>query len=316
MTQKEFMKHSLEELVHKNEKLQSSIFGILKQSHSDFFGFFGLTDKALVIALISGKKVTYTNRLLLSDMKTIRINKNSPNQYEIAISFGEGELLRIIANKKVLRIDTQEQELPFFIETLSKAVPEENTLPLKKTEGTKIRVQYFNVCLYPLFGMLIPILAILYVIFLTLGRFDTLYDFFVAPILILVLDSPIIALSLLNRFFFGKTVGVLTCDGIYTEYGFFPWDKIKKITYLPQVPSKHARSTEDFCHAVITVNERGNITYETIIPHCPLYAIRKMKKLSSNPNIEFKYDFSDITTTVIISLAMILIIAILFFIFT
>lgn len=315
MTQKEFMKHALEKLVNKNEKLQSSIFGILRQSHSDFYGFFGLTDKALVIALVSGKTVTYTNRLLLSDMKSIRIQENSLNQYEIAINFGEGELLRILANKKVLRIDTQKQELPLFIETLSKAVPEENTLPLRETEGSKIRVQYFNIYLYIFLGTLVPVLVIFCLIFLILGRFETLYDFFVVPIVLLVLISPDIILSILNRFFFGKTVGVLTHDGIHTENGFFPWDKIKKITYLPKFPSKTARTPEDFCHATVIINERGNITYETIIPHCPLYAIRKMKKLSSKHNIIFKYDFSDITTSVITSLVLILIIGVLFFLF-
>ena len=94
-------------------------------------------------------------------------------------------------------------------------------------------------------------------------------------------NKPIILASVLNRFLFGNLVCVLTRQGIHTESAFIEWDKVSQITYCPQLPSRSGmRVPKDFCHAVVTVRKSGNQTYEIVIPHCPLYAIRKMKKLS------------------------------------
>ena len=88
------------------------------------------------------------------------------------------------------------------------------------------------------------------------------------------------------------------------------WNKIVKITYCPQIPSKYGmRVPKDFCHAAITVRNENGGTYEIVVPHCPLYAMGKMKKLSEGHNITFKYKF---TAIIIVIAAIFAIYAVIF----
>ena len=290
MSYKELMKEALESLLKENETLQTSIYGILRQDHADFYGFFGLTDKALVIALVKGKTVTYTTRLSLADVKTASVEKIGINQYKISLNFGEGAPCDIVASKKVLMIDTQKTDFPIFVEKVTNLAPKPNLCDMKEMKGEKIRTQYFNVILYFYLLIFVPIMTLLPLLMSKNSRPFTMSEFIEGLLIIFVFLFPIVIVSLLNRFLFGKTVCVLTRQGIRTESAFIEWDKISAITYCPQLPSKYGmRVPKDFSHAAITVRSSENETYEVVIPHCPFYAMGKMKKLSEGHNIVFKY---------------------------
>lgn len=310
MNYAKLMADSLESLLKEGEQLKTSIYGILRQDHADFYGFFGLTDKALIIALIKGKTVTYTTRLSLSHLKSASVEKIALNQYKISLNFGDGAPCDIIASKKVLMIANQKYEFPLFVEAVTKLAPKPNVVSLKEMKGDKIRTQYFNMVLYFYLMIMAPIMAFLPLMMSSAGRSFTLSEFIEGSWIIFVFLFPFILLSILNRFLFGKLVCVLTHQGIHTESAFLEWNKIVKITYCPQIPSKYGmRVPKDFCHAAITVRNENGGTYEIVVPHCPLYAIRKMKKLSEGHNITFKYKF---TAIIIVIAAIFAIYAVIF----
>ena len=142
MTAKERMIYALSDMLQNGEKLMHPIYGLLVQGGRQYYGYFGFTEKFLLIALISGKTVTDTIRVPL-DINSVKIKKNIfLNEHVIDISFNEGAPCRITAFPKVLAIDSQKENLPQFLSYLKSQTPHKNVPDLSQINGTKIRRQY------------------------------------------------------------------------------------------------------------------------------------------------------------------------------
>lgn len=118
MTYAELMMKSLSDLLEDGEKLLYPIYGTLKQKKDNYFGYFGLTENHLLIALLQGssKKINWTTRIPL-DLKKVTIKKCLlPQQYNICIEFNEGENACLRVSKKVSGIESQEDNLKGFME--------------------------------------------------------------------------------------------------------------------------------------------------------------------------------------------------------
>ena len=74
MTYSELMMKSLFDLLEDGEKLLYPIYGTLKQKKNNYFGYFGLTENHLLIALLQGssKKINWTTRIPL-DLKKVNL---------------------------------------------------------------------------------------------------------------------------------------------------------------------------------------------------------------------------------------------------
>lgn len=87
------------------------------QKNKRWFGFFGLTDDYLLIALLEGgsKIISWTSRIPL-DVKVVRIKKSLiPSQYKVRIEFYEGLPCNMRVLKKVYGIKSQEENLIGFV---------------------------------------------------------------------------------------------------------------------------------------------------------------------------------------------------------
>ena len=117
MTYNELMIQSLSDLLESNEVLKFPIYGTFLQKNKHWFGFFGLTDDHLLIALLEGSSqiISWTSRIPL-DIKAVRVKKSLiPSQYKVRIEFHEGAPCNIRVSKKVYGIQNQEENLSGFI---------------------------------------------------------------------------------------------------------------------------------------------------------------------------------------------------------
>lgn len=148
---------------------------------------------------------------------------------------------------------------------------------LKNSDGTKIRVQYFNI---PIFIMLGAVIAP--ILFLTpaasIKNKEPLFSYDLLTTLgaLVIILLPFVLLSLLNRFFFGKTVCVFSDNGIRLIDDFIKWSEIKEISYMPGGLGKHRYNISS---VDIYVSKQGRPYSHTVsISHFPLYGLRLMKK--------------------------------------
>lgn len=118
MTYNELMLKSLSDLLKNGEKLLYPVYGTLMEKNNHCFGYFGLTERYLLIALLQGsqKVVQWTTRVPL-DLKKVTVKKGIllPH-YNIRIEFIEGEDAYLRISKKVLGIESQEDNLKGFID--------------------------------------------------------------------------------------------------------------------------------------------------------------------------------------------------------
>ena len=117
MTYNELMIQSLSALLENNEILKFPIYGTLLQKSKHWFGFFGLTDGHLLIALLEGSSqvLSWASRVPL-DVKAVRVKKSLiPAQYKVHIEFHEGPPCNMRVSKKVYGIKSQEENLSGFI---------------------------------------------------------------------------------------------------------------------------------------------------------------------------------------------------------
>lgn len=122
MTYKELMQQSLSDLLENGETLRYPIYGTLLQGGQHWFGFFGLTEKCLLIVLLEGSSqiISWTSRVPLN-IKEVNIKKSLVlSQYKIHIDFTEGNPCNIRVSKKVYGIECQEENLKGFMEEIQK----------------------------------------------------------------------------------------------------------------------------------------------------------------------------------------------------
>ncbi len=122
MSNQELMLQSLSNLLENDETLKFPIYGTLLQKRKNWFGFFGLTDDYLLVALLDdySKTIRWTTRIPL-DIKQVNMKKCIvPKQYKIYIEFNEGDRCIIRVSEKVYGIKSQEANLPEFIKSIQK----------------------------------------------------------------------------------------------------------------------------------------------------------------------------------------------------
>lgn len=118
MTYNELMIKSLSDLLVDGEKLLYPVYGVFMDKKGQRFGFFGLTENYLLIALLQGssKVVNWTTRVPL-DIKKVTVKKRALlPQYDIRIEFNEGEDGCFRVSKKVFGFESQEENLKGFID--------------------------------------------------------------------------------------------------------------------------------------------------------------------------------------------------------
>ncbi len=106
--------------------------------------------------------------------------------------------------------------------------------PLKDIEGKKIRKQYFNVPIYLYSAMCLFVLLFVTFEQIYSGNFNFeqwIEDVFAVLFVFVLFIVPLLILSVLNRFLFGKIVCVLNEKGIYYSEGYTYWHDIDCLEY-------------------------------------------------------------------------------------
>lgn len=300
MTYKDLMIKSLTDLLEDGETLMHPIYGILNQGNIQFYGYFGFSQTHLLISLVSGKRITYTTRIPL-DIKSIRINQTAVlKQFVIDIAFNDGAPCRITASPKVLMIDSQKDNLPQFLNYLKSKSPVNQETELKKSNGEKIRWQYFNTFIYIMLAFSPMPLVMIIITELKENNLDLAEMIEAIPTVLIIWSVflvPFVILSLLNRFLFGKIVGVVCDDGLLLENDFISWKQIQKITFNPGISS---RFTTNYTYASLLIKSDTKAEYTIDIMHFPMYGLRRIKKY--NPKIKIEWSKDGIFTILFIAL--------------
>jgi len=284
MTTKERMFKFLTDMLENNERLMYPIYGVLVQGGTRYFGYFGLTENYLLIALLSasGKDVTNTIRVPL-DINSVKIKKSIIlNEHLIDITFNEGPPCQISALPRVLALDTQKENLGQFLSYLESKAPQNNIPDLRQVDGIKVRKQYFNIIIYIFLAMLLPIIPMIFIVECRIqnisiwNSWNLLWEYAKETLPIIAsFTVPLLLLSLGNTFIFGKTIAVIEQEGLYLDNAFIRWEDIKKIEYTPTSLSKvHPHSS----YIKITVARANKQEYTMEISHFTLYGLRMLKK--------------------------------------
>ena len=117
MTYNDLMIQSLSALLEPGEILNCPVYGTLMQKGRHWFGFFGLTDRSLLISLLEGSTQTihWTSRVPL-DLKAVKVKKSLLlSQYKVRMEFHAGAPCNIRISKQVYGIETQGQNLAEFL---------------------------------------------------------------------------------------------------------------------------------------------------------------------------------------------------------
>ncbi len=174
---------------------------------------------------------------------------------------------------------------------------------LKDIKGIKMRRQWFFGVSVITFGVFV--LFALLVIFL-FDKNQLKSDLTLVVKLFLEIEVPLLILCLLNAKFFGKTVAVLTDNGIYTNQIFLEWDNIKEIIFYPHVIGREEDPSR-YSFTKIVVHEK---VYR--IAHMPVLFLYKAKKY--NPQIVIRFD-KKITNKVLLIIGAVVITMLLIAIF-
>lgn len=290
MNQKTRMLQSLGAMLQPGETLMHPIYGILQEAGNQYFGFFGLTEKFLLMAILSmdGTSVTHTIRVPL-DVKSVKVKTTAVmRQKVIDITLNEGSPCRIIAAPKVLLIDSQKANLPRFLSYLEQCASGDAAPDIRTVPGTKLRRQYFNILIYAILSFL-PIMLV-FVIYSAISDpsfgLSEWIDVIAGTVVVVgLLLLPCVILSLLNRFFFGKIVCVATEGGLHLENDYISWENVEEIVYTPRLPSGAPTGVS---YATVAVSADAGGKYGIDVMHFPLYGLKKLKKYK--PDLKVSVD--------------------------
>lgn len=303
---KEFMMHSLSELLEPGESLMYPVYGVINQGNQQLFGFLGLTDTHLLVAIMSasGKKIVQSNRISL-EISSVKIKQTWIfRQCVLDIKFTNGMSCKFTFSPRVLMIDTQKDNLPLFLNYVSSRAVHQQTTELKDVSGCKLRWQYFNVYIWTVFSFMPGIAIFMMAAESEKGTLDfwgVLEMVLLSISIWFALMSPFILLSLLNRFCFGKIVGVITETGLVLENDVIPWSDIDAILYCPRVLGRTTAYKMSYTYAKVYTKGTAKAEYITEVLHFPLYGVKKIKK--QHPEITIRFEKMGIC--VIIGIALI-----------
>ena len=282
MASDQHMINSLSGMLRDGETLMHPVFGTVKQGVFQLFAYFAFTETHFLIAyLTTGTVVTDIERIPLN-IKSVKIKKTKLlSEYKIHILFENKKTFEISAFPKVLKIKSQKDNLPLFLECL-KSKAKKQAKSLEETEGSKIRWQYFNTYIYMMLSFYPAVPAMIIMQNLRHGNFDvwnTILEMSSAEPVIIAMYGifivPFAVLSIFNRFCFGKILGVVTEDTLFLENREIPVAAIKKIVYHPRIMSRRSIS---FSYATLFIRTKANNTEPLDIVHFPIYGLRKIKK--------------------------------------
>lgn len=292
MANDQHMIDALSEVLRDGETLLYPIFGTVKQGSFQQFAYFAFTETHFLIAyLTTGNIVTDVKRMPL-DIKSVKVKKSKVlNEYKIHILFENKKSFEISTFLKVLKIKSQKDNLPLFLEYL-KGKSKKQAKSLEEIEGQKIRWQYFNTWIYMMLAI-IPVVPVMIIMGeLREGNFDiwnTIVEMLgVTPVIAVmygIFIGPFIILSIFNRFTFGKILGVTNEDTLFLENREISIKDIVKIIYHPRVMPRRKIS---FSYATFVVQLNKNDTESFDVIHFPIYGLRKIKK--HNKDIKLSCD--------------------------
>ena len=291
MANDQHMIETLSDMLQDGETLLHSIFGYIKYNGFQQFAYFGLTETNFLVACLSGENITDTTRIPLNITSVQIIQSRLLKEYTINILFENGKAYTICVFPKVLKVKSQEQNLPLFLKLL-KSKAKKQAKSLEEIEGQKIRWQYFNTWIYMMLAIIPAVPVMIIMGELREGNFDiwnvivemssatpvmiAMYGFFIGPFAIL---------SIFNRFCFGKLLSVVTEDTLFWENREIPITDINKIVYHPRVMTRRSIS---YSYATIFIRTKANNTQPLDVVHFPLYGLRKIKKY--NKEIKLSWD--------------------------
>ena len=121
MDYKKLMIESLSSMLEEGETLRSPFYGSLIKGELAYFGFFGLTETALLVAILGRgtEEISSYNRIPLN-IEKVRIKKKIlPTRYTVSIFTKENTFCQLQAFKKVVRINCQTESVHGFIQYLN-----------------------------------------------------------------------------------------------------------------------------------------------------------------------------------------------------
>ena len=280
------MTESLTGLLEEGETLTCPIYATLIQENCTYYGYFGLTENCLLIALLSGKHITYTSRIPL-DIKCVKIKKDFiTRNYILDISFNYGAPCKIMIPTNIFGLHSQKVNLFDFISSLKAKSTQKWPEELNRIKGEKIRRQTINIFIYIMLSFF-P-MPIIFTVILTLK--ENTFSFYETgrlflnslPIYCLCI-APFLLLSLLQRFILGKIVCVFDDDGLHTDVDFVAWKNINKVVFKPCI---YLKSKERTC-VTVYVKCPGKDEYFFDIYDFPASGLAKIKRHRPEIKIEF-----------------------------
>lgn len=307
------MNKALSVLLNDGETIKHPLHAILEREGTRYYSYFAFTENALLVALsYENNNATWSKRLPLDVesvmIKDYKIFRN--HEYEINIAFKNNSPIKIIIPYQDFTYGNQSEKIQQFIKHLQEHSPKNSCPVLKDINGTKLRRQYFNLPIYlilPVIPLCISLFAMVLIRHNEFSWGEWLTVSFEGISFVLTLLSPFVLLSVLNHFLFGKIVSVINDDGIYFENNFVPWNKIKKITYIPDVPGKHQHTVihHRYTRLKLTLNSETDEKYDVEIKNFPFYGLFKLKKFCPDKKIKFSAKFI-LVKIIILIIAMVI----------
>lgn len=292
------MNKHLSSLLKEGEHLSSSVYGFYKQGIYQAYSYLGFCEDHLLLVHLRLNKIDRSFRIPLESIHEVRIVERNTllgKKVEIFITMkGDGELVTfsVTCPVKCKTVSTQEENLPRFIQNFKNNVPTVEAVKFSETQGKKVRVQYFTWILYFFCAFASFVFA-----WLPLFTYikDGSYNYKEVAMNVMgpfaVVGLVIVALALLNRFFFGKVICIVTDEALVFGESSIPYKKIKEFRYSPRFPSKRGYSSS---HGTFTV-ERNEHTLEVFkAVKLPFYTVFELKKRA--PHVKIKFDIIGILT--------------------
>lgn len=145
----------------------------------------------------------------------------------------------------------------------------------KTVKGERIRRQYFNFILVLILLVGFMVLFINTVFFVT-GQ-QTMADLPGGITTLLKMALIWAALLALNIFCLGRTVCILTSNGLYCEHGFYKWERIQRMEFRLPGTSK---SKITYAGVQLIGND-----FDVALLHAPIYLMLRARKYSHNITI-------------------------------
>ena len=285
MASDQHMIEALSDMLQDGETLLHSIFGYIKYNGFQQFAYFGLTENSFLIARLSGENVTGTTKIPLN-ITSVQIKKSKIlKEYTINVLFEKGKAYTICTFSKVLKVKSQEENFPLFLKLL-KNKAKKQVKSLEEIEGKKIRWQYFNTFIYIMLAFIPAVPVMIIAQELRKGNLD-IWNIIVemsgaTPVMIVmygIFIGPFVILSIFNRFYFGKLLGVVTEDTLFLENREIPITDIKKIVYHPRIMTRRSIS---FSYATIFIRTKANNMKPLDVVHFPMYGLKEIKKYNKD----------------------------------